>query len=144
MQSSLLTREVAEVIELRASHVAAGLDLDLRHEGRLHGEHTFDANTARNLSNREGLADASALATDHDALEDLNALFVAFANAYVNRDGVTHLEGGEITSERLVFDEIQGTHRVSLSFCLSTAALLLGRSECLKSGRVRLRKRPSA
>jgi len=47
-------------------------------------EGTLNANAIRNLTDGESFANAIALATDYDSLEDLKTRLVTFDNAYVN------------------------------------------------------------
>ena len=68
-----LADPVAQVVELGATDVAAGGDLDLLDLRRVHGERALDADAERLLADGERLAGAVALALDDDALEDLGA-----------------------------------------------------------------------
>ena len=61
-----LAHPVAQVIELRSPHVAAGHALDLGHDGRVHGEGALDADPEADLPDGERLAAAAALAADDD------------------------------------------------------------------------------
>ena len=86
---------VAEVVELGAADVAAGGDLDLLDLRRVHGERALHADAERLLADGEGLAQAGALALDHDALEHLGAAAVALDDLEVHPHAVTRLEGGD-------------------------------------------------
>ena len=79
-----LTNLVTKVIELSAVNVAATSYLDLLDLGRVNRESTLYTNREADLANREGLTGRSAMTADNIALEDLDALAVAFLNAVVN------------------------------------------------------------
>src|SRR3712207_4979202 len=96
----LLAAELAEVVELRATDVAAGHDLDLADHGRVHRERALDADTEADLPHREGLADAAALPPDDDALEDLHALAVALHDSHVDLQRVTGPEVRHVAAQR--------------------------------------------
>src|SRR5437764_5560890 len=70
--------EIAEVVELCASDPAMAFHLDLIDRRRVEGEHPFHTHAAGDLADGEHLARAAAPPRDHEALEDLNALFLAF------------------------------------------------------------------
>jgi hypothetical protein len=52
-------------------------------------ERSLDANTTRNLSEGDRLGDATMFDGDAETFEQLKSLFVAFANSYVNLNGIT-------------------------------------------------------
>src|ERR1700683_711584 len=84
---------VSQVVELGAADVAAGGGLDLGDDRRVEREGAFDADAEADLADAEGLAHAAALASDHDALEHLDALPVAFHDP--DRD-LHRVAGGEV------------------------------------------------
>src|SRR5258706_2641380 len=84
--------EVAEVIELCAADPAMTFYLDTIDRRRIQREHALHADTARDLAHGEHLARATPLAGDHDALEDLDALFVAFLDLHMDLDRVARVE----------------------------------------------------
>src|SRR5581483_11636224 len=88
----LLADAVAEVVELRAVHVADRLDLDLLDLRRVERECPLDADPRRDLPHRERLADARALTLDDDAVEHLDAAARALDHLEVDADGVPGLE----------------------------------------------------
>ncbi len=57
------------------------------------------ADSVRKLANSECLADAGTLATDDDALEDLDTALVTFDNANVNLDFISGAEVDDIGTE---------------------------------------------
>ena len=93
VEARLLARQIAQVVEPSTSDITTRLDIDFGDQRRLHGEDTLDADAARNLSNSEGLPDPSATAAHHQALKDLNSLFVALPNIYMDSHRVADLEG---------------------------------------------------
>jgi dihydroxy-acid dehydratase len=54
--------------------------LDLVDARAVHGENALDTDAVRHLTHPEGLVNARAATADDDAFEDLDALFLAFAN----------------------------------------------------------------
>src|SRR4029077_21048404 len=73
-----LAAKGAQVVELGATDVTAGHDLDLVDDRGVHGERALDTDAEADLANGEGLPDAIALTADDDALEDLHAGTRAF------------------------------------------------------------------
>src|SRR3954470_24853296 len=73
----LLATQLAQVVQLRAAHVAAGHDVDVVDVGRMHREGPLDANAVAFLAHGEGLPDPAALPPKHDTLEDLDAFLRA-------------------------------------------------------------------
>src|SRR5690606_11216536 len=100
------------VVQLRAPHVAALGDLDLGDVRRVDREGALHANAERHLAHREGLADATTVAGQHDALEDLHALAVAFDDADMHLDRVSWPEARDVVPQRLSFQRVQGVHRL--------------------------------
>src|SRR5436190_6911542 len=88
--------EIPEVVELCASDPAMAFNLDLIDRRRVEGKHPLHTDAAGNLADGEHLPRAAALAGDHDALEDLNALFVAFLDLHVDPDRVAGREVGDV------------------------------------------------
>src|SRR5262245_60624712 len=71
-------REVAQVEEAAATHDAAGGDLDLLEARAVEHEHALDADVEAHLADGERAAQAGAVLLDDHALEDLDAILVAF------------------------------------------------------------------
>src|SRR4051794_9142052 len=88
-----LADAVAEVVQLGATHVTAGGDVDLLDLRRVHGERALHADAEGLLADREGLADTVPLALDHHAFEDLRTATRALDDLEVDTDAVTGLEG---------------------------------------------------
>src|SRR5450759_1601492 len=101
---------VAQVVELRPADVAAGRDLDVGDDGRVQGEGALHADPEADLADRERLADPAAFAADHDALEDLDPLPVAFHDPDVDLDRVAGGEWGPVVAEMRAVNEIGGVH----------------------------------
>src|SRR5690606_16963828 len=87
-----LTPQVAQEIQLGAAPPAAADDLDAVHHRRVDGEHPLHPHTVRNPAHGEGLVEAAALPGDDHALEDLDALPVAFLDLHVDAHGVARPE----------------------------------------------------
>src|SRR5690606_17982715 len=87
-----LARELAEVVELRATDAPAAHDVDRRPDRRVEREHPLDADTRGDLADGERLADPATAPGDHDALEGLQAGLVALAHAHHHLDGVAGVE----------------------------------------------------
>jgi hypothetical protein len=50
------------------------------------------------------------LATDDDALEDLNSLASTFYDAHVHLQGVARTKGGNVVAKRVTVDEVSRIH----------------------------------
>ena len=74
---AFLPQQFAQVVQLRAAHVATRDDVDVVDVRGVHGERPLDAHAVALLAHGEGLADAAALAAQHHALEDLDAFLGA-------------------------------------------------------------------
>ena len=90
--ASLLADLAAQVVQLRAVHVADRVDLDLVDLRRMQRERALDADAEGVLADGEGLARARALPLDHDPLEHLDPLAGAFDHAEVHAHRVARLE----------------------------------------------------
>src|SRR4051794_37373269 len=101
------TAEIPEVVELCAADPAMAFNLDAIDAGGVEREHALHADPARNLANGEHLARSTAFTGDHHALEDLNALFVAFFDLDVDLDGVA---GGEVRNVGTRFARLDDFH----------------------------------
>jgi hypothetical protein len=66
----------------------------------------FNAVSERNFANGEGRTHATVFEADANAFENLNALFVAFLDFYVDFDGIARFERRNIRPELLFFDYI--------------------------------------
>src|SRR6476661_299225 len=106
----LLATQLAQVVQLRAADVTAGDDVDVVDVGRVHREGPLDADAVALLADGEGLADATTLAAQHDALEDLDALLGTLDDLDVDIDGVAGAEGRDVVAQRRLVDEVQRVH----------------------------------
>src|SRR6187402_2970322 len=88
----LLAAQTAQVIELRAAHLAAAHDLDAVHHRRVERKHALDALAVGNLAHREALVDAAARARDAHALIGLQARALALDHLDVDDHGVARPE----------------------------------------------------
>src|SRR5829696_1690194 len=94
-----LAAQHAQVVQLGAAHAAVAHDLDAAHHGGVQREGALHAHAARQLADLEGLVDAAVLARDADALERLDALLLALANAHVHAHGVAGVEVRNVAPE---------------------------------------------
>lgn len=69
-------------------------------------ELALHADVETDLTDREGAAGACAMALEDHALEDLDAILVAFDDFVVNSNGVSDAEVGDTRSELLVLDGV--------------------------------------
>src|ERR671935_170048 len=95
----LLAHLAAQVVELRAAHVADRDDLDLVDLRRVERERPLDADAERLLPHGERLARARALSLQDDALEDLDPAALTLDDAEVHAHGVPRLELREAVAQ---------------------------------------------
>src|SRR5690606_20114395 len=124
LDAGLLAREVAQVVQLRAAHIAAGDDLDLVDGRGVHGEHALHADAEGDLADAEGLAHAVALTADDVALEDLDTGAVALDDLHVHLDVVAGAEGGHVLAQRGLVELIELLHVLSPGLRLRSASLV--------------------
>src|SRR5678815_5649539 len=86
-----LPLQVAEEVQLGASHPCRPHEVDLGDRRRVQREDALDTLAERHLANGEGGSQAATVQPDDDALEDLDALLVALAHLDVHADGVSRL-----------------------------------------------------
>ena len=108
--ASSLADALAQVVELRAPHVAAGRDVDLLDLRRVHRERALDADAEGLLADREGLARSVALALDDHALEDLRTTTRPFDDLEVDADAVAGPELGHAAQLRALEAVDDGAH----------------------------------
>src|SRR5262249_50445878 len=106
-----LPAEVTQVVELRPAHVATGDHFDLGDVGAVHRERPLHTDSEGNLADGKGLPDATTLTPDHGALENLDSLPGALNNPYVHLERVAGPEVGNISTQRLRVQRVQGVHR---------------------------------
>src|SRR3954447_14072942 len=97
--------EIPEVVELRATDPAMAFHLDLVDRRRIQREHALHSDAAGDLAHGEHLARTAATAGDDDALEDLDALFVAFLDLHVHLDRVARRKVGDVGARFTRLDE---------------------------------------
>src|SRR6266516_2658098 len=97
--AGLLADLPAEVVQLRAIDVADRGDLDLLDLRRVERKGALDADAERLLADRERLPGAGALALDHDALEDLDALPLTLDHLEMDTDGIPRLELRDVLAQ---------------------------------------------
>jgi hypothetical protein len=84
--ANILRAESAKMIQFRAAHFSFGYKIYLRNTWRVDREDTLDAYAIRDLADGHRFVQSRAATRDHDALEMLDALFIALddANRHVN------------------------------------------------------------
>src|SRR6185437_15172424 len=87
-----LAAQIAQVIQLGATHLAAAHHLDRVDHRRHHREYALDAFAVGNLADRKALVEATAGAADADAFIGLHAGAVAFDHLDVDDQGVAGSE----------------------------------------------------
>jgi len=112
--TSGLTLTVAQVVELCSTNIAALRYFDLLDRRGVNRERTLDSDAVAELADRIRLLQSPTLATDYVTLEDLNALFAALDDAYVDLQFVARLKVGDVATKRVVVDDVGGFHNVYL------------------------------
>ena len=96
--SSSLSPQLAEIIELRSTHSALPDQFDPVDNTRVQRKYTLDTNSETGLPHRDRLANAGMLAGDHNSLKCLNAFLIAFFDFHVNANRVPGLKSRKITA----------------------------------------------
>src|SRR5438128_5708989 len=91
--------EIPEVVELRTTDPAMTFHLDAIDRRRIERKHSLHTHSAGNFTHCEHLARPAALAGNDQALEDLDALFVAFLDLHVDFHRVSRLEIGDVGAD---------------------------------------------
>jgi hypothetical protein len=102
--------EVAQVVQLGATHAAATHDLDVGEHRAVQREYALDTDAVGDLPHGEGGAHPRATARDADPLECLNALLLTFLDAYVHAQGVAGTERRHVGAEPLFLGFDEGMH----------------------------------
>src|SRR5688500_61039 len=110
-----LADAVTQVEELGAPDGTPADDLDALDDGRVHRKGALDPDAVAELADGERLADAGALATDDDALEELHTLLVALDHAHVDLQGVARSEVRDVIPEARLVDEVGAVHGAVLN-----------------------------
>jgi len=102
-----LADAIAQVVELRAAHIASRGELDPLDLRRVHREHALDTDAKGLLADRERLTRAVPLALDHDALEDLHTPAGALDHLKMNLHAIARREVGNAAQLRALdgFDD---------------------------------------
>lgn len=86
-------------------------DLDLVDAGRIQHERALDADVVRDAPDGELGVDAATIPANHNAFEDLDALFVALDDLGMHTNGVARFEGRHILAKLGRFDRLnQNAH----------------------------------
>src|ERR1035437_7280327 len=106
---------LAEVVQARASHDTALRDFDAIDARAVQQERPFHADTVRDATDGDRLAEAAALADRHHALEHLDALFAALDDLRVDLDGVVRAEFRDGRLFLFLLDQVEYVHDSSLT-----------------------------
>src|SRR5581483_4011181 len=110
-----LAFQSAQVVQLGAAHLALALDLHRIDRAAVRLEHALHAGAMRHLAHGEGRMQAAIALGDHDALERLHALAVAFLHLDVDDHGIAGAELGQLAAHlrgfELFNDLVHGIHR---------------------------------
>src|SRR5947209_9548823 len=123
----LLAAQLAQVVELRPAYVAAGDQLDVVNDRRVHRERPLDADAEAHLARGEGLTHAAALAPDDHTLEDLDALAVALDHPHMHLHRVARAEIRDVAAQRGSVKRVKGLHvkflyrQAATIYCATTA-----------------------
>ncbi len=90
--TSLLTREVTKVVDLRTTNLTVLVHNDALNKGAIHREDTLNAYVTRHFANGKTLLILAAVDSDYIATELLDTLFVTLFNTISHSDLVTGLE----------------------------------------------------
>src|SRR5580698_8116701 len=99
-QTSSLTAQRTQIIQLGATHVGRTQHVDLIDDLRVRREDTLNTLAEAHLADGEAGLRALALGDDH-AFERLQTLLIAFLDFHLHANGVAGLEVGEIRAPRL-------------------------------------------
>jgi len=107
---SRFARLLPEIVELGSPHFPLTNYLDSRHDRRMDRKDPLDPDPERHLADGEGFAVAPALAGDHRALENLDALLLAFDHLGVDSHGVPDLERRQRLLAQRSLETLQPIH----------------------------------
>src|SRR6266508_1757194 len=121
LDTGRLTSQAAQVIQLRAPHLALADDLDRIEPWRVQQERALDADAVRcDPPEGEVLINTAAAAANHHALEVLRALAVALDDAHADAYRVANSKVGQVRLELPIFDLIENFLRHALVAPLHT------------------------
>src|SRR3954470_22566281 len=87
-----LALATAQVIQFGASRFAGFFHFDLGDAGRMDWENALHTFAVGNATDRERLIQAASFTADDDALKNLNSFLIAFYDAGMNANTVSHGE----------------------------------------------------
>src|SRR5690606_21010407 len=109
-----LARQVAQVIELGAAHVAATLHLDPRDRRAVGLEHALHTLAMADLAHGERGVEAAIADRDHHTLVGLHALAVAFDHLHLHDYGVPRTECRDLAGHAALFNLLNDVGHVVL------------------------------
>ena len=105
-----LAFEVAQVVQLRAAHLAAPLHGHRVDRRTVRLEYALDAGAMRNLAHGERRIQAGILLGDAHAFIGLHALAIAFLDLDVHHDGIAGPEFGQLARDLCGFELLEDVH----------------------------------
>src|ERR1700722_5421839 len=106
-----LARQVAQVVQLRATHAATTLDRDLADRRAVGLEHALDALAVRDLAHGERRVQSTVADGDDDAFVRLDALAIAFDDLHLHDHGVARLEVRDLAGHALFLNLLNDIHK---------------------------------
>ena len=106
-----LAHPFPQIEKLRPSHFTATFNLDGGNLWAMQHEDSLNADALEDPAHGDGLIQAAMALGDHHTLVGLNTLFIAFADAHANANGVANVNLREIALQlgRFKFpDELRG------------------------------------
>src|SRR5688572_7131475 len=107
-----LARALAQVIELRAPHLALALDLDRGDQRRVGLERALHAFAGGHLAHDERRVEAAVALGDDHAFERLHALPLALDHVDADDHGVAGRKVGHVLFEALDFFQLEGSDQI--------------------------------
>ena len=104
VESRGLARKIAQAVKARAADAASSQHLHLVDSRRMHRKDSLDADSVGNFPDRESGAVCAPINLDHDALEGLDALLLAFDDLDVNANPIADAEFGQVLAEPPLFE----------------------------------------
>src|SRR6266550_772823 len=105
-----LSSQVAQIIELGATHASAADDRDVCDHRTVHREDPLDTDAVGDLPDGEGRADPAAALGNADALKSLQPFLVTLAHANIDAERVSRAERRDVVAKPLFLGVDEGMH----------------------------------
>jgi hypothetical protein len=110
LDAGSLAAEVAKIIQLSTADLTTTDDIDVIDDSRVQREDALNTDAEAYLADGNGLADASVLTGDADALKGLEAFLVAFLDADVDTQRIARLKRRNAVLNLCVLNNIESIH----------------------------------